>query len=55
MLKQALLIFAASTLILGLTSKVQAANPRATWVENEIYQYNHPFASQLPQELATKR
>uniref|UniRef100_UPI0035CC8F8B DUF2252 family protein n=1 Tax=uncultured Nostoc sp. TaxID=340711 RepID=UPI0035CC8F8B len=31
-----------------------AATPRSTWVENEIYQYNHPFASQLPQELATK-
>ncbi|MHC5824429.1 MAG: DUF2252 domain-containing protein, partial [Nostoc sp.] len=41
-------------LILSFASPVQAATPRSTWVENEIYQYNHPFASQLPQELATK-
>ncbi|MEH1865035.1 MAG: DUF2252 family protein [Nostoc sp.] len=41
-------------LTLGFISLVQAATPRSTWVENEIYQYNHPFASQLPQELATK-
>lgn len=41
-------------LILGFASPVQAATPRSTWVVNEIYQYNHPFASQLPQELATK-
>ncbi|MEH2466374.1 hypothetical protein [Nostoc sp.] len=41
-------------LILGFASLVEAGTPRSTWVENEIYQYNHPFASQLPQELATK-
>jgi hypothetical protein len=41
-------------LILGFISPSQAATVRSTWVENEIYQYNHPFASQLPQELATK-
>ncbi|MBG1263209.1 DUF2252 domain-containing protein [Nostoc commune] len=41
-------------LILGFASPGQAATLRSTWVENEIYQYNHPFASQLPQELATK-
>ncbi|WP_448266798.1 DUF2252 domain-containing protein [Nostoc sp. DSM 114159] len=41
-------------IILGFASPVQAATPRSTWVVNEIYQYNHPFASQLPQELATK-
>lgn len=41
-------------LILGFASPVQAATLRSTWVENEIYQYNHPFASQLHQELATK-
>jgi uncharacterized protein (DUF2252 family) len=40
--------------ILGFASPVQAATLRSTWVKNEIYQYNHPFASQLPQELATK-
>ncbi len=32
----------------------QAAAPRAPWVESEVYQFNHPFAAQLPQELATK-
>ncbi|WP_277883843.1 DUF2252 family protein [Nostoc sp. FACHB-888] len=41
-------------LISGFASPVQAATVRSTWVENEIYQYNHPFASQLPQELAIK-
>ncbi len=41
-------------LTLGFTSTSLAATLRSTWVENEIYQYNHPFASQLPQELATK-
>jgi uncharacterized protein (DUF2252 family) len=40
--------------ILGFASPVQAATLRSSWVENEIYQYNHPFASQLPQELAIK-
>ncbi|RCJ30614.1 hypothetical protein A6770_21120 [Nostoc minutum NIES-26] len=39
---------------LGFASTATAATPRQSWVENEIYQYNHPFASQLPQELATK-
>ncbi|WP_341528629.1 DUF2252 domain-containing protein [Nostoc sp. UHCC 0302] len=47
-------IAAVFILTLGFTSTVQAATPRSTWVENEIYQYNHQFASQLPQELATK-
>ncbi|WP_242055134.1 DUF2252 family protein [Nostoc flagelliforme] len=41
-------------LILGFISPVQSATLRSTWVEDEIYQYNHPFAAQLPQELATK-
>ena len=39
---------------LEFASTVEAATPRSSWVVNEIYQYNHPFASQLPQELATK-
>jgi uncharacterized protein (DUF2252 family) len=47
-------IVAVFLLIIGFASTIQAATPRSTWVENEIYQYNHPFASQLPQELATK-
>ncbi|MFN6563650.1 MAG: DUF2252 domain-containing protein [Nostoc sp. ChiSLP01] len=41
-------------ILMGFASTSQAATHRSTWVENEIYQYNHPFASQLPQELATK-
>ncbi|MDZ8028011.1 MAG: DUF2252 domain-containing protein [Nostoc sp. DedQUE11] len=54
MLKQISAIITALILTLGFASTSQAATPRSTWVENEIYQYNHPFASQLPQELATK-
>ncbi|MEH2416262.1 DUF2252 domain-containing protein [Nostoc sp.] len=54
MLKHISAIIFVLIFILGLASPVQAATPRSTWVENEIYQYNHPFASQLPQELATK-
>ncbi|MBW4479103.1 MAG: DUF2252 domain-containing protein [Tolypothrix brevis GSE-NOS-MK-07-07A] len=54
MLKKISAILAILTLTLFLTFTAQAATPRSTWVENQIYQYNHPFASQLPQELATK-
>jgi len=54
MLKQISAIIIILLLTLGFPSKSQAATSRSTWVENEIYQYNHPFASQLPQELATK-
>ncbi|MFN6501195.1 MAG: DUF2252 domain-containing protein [Nostoc sp. DedQUE01] len=54
MLKQISAIITALILTLGFASTSQAATPRSTWVENEIYQYNHPFASQLPQELTTK-
>jgi uncharacterized protein (DUF2252 family) len=54
MLKHISAIFTVLTLTLSLVPTSQAATPRSTWVENEIYQYNHPFASQLPQELATK-
>lgn len=39
---------------LGFASPLQAATPRSAWVENEIYQYNHQFASQLPQEVEKK-
>ncbi|MBD2489516.1 DUF2252 domain-containing protein [Aulosira sp. FACHB-615] len=39
---------------LGFASTANAANPRQSWLETEIYQYNHQFATQLPQELATK-
>lgn len=54
MLKKIPVILAILTLTLVLTFTAQAATPRSSWVENQIYQYNHPFASQLPQELATK-
>ncbi|MBE9209192.1 DUF2252 domain-containing protein [Nostoc sp. LEGE 06077] len=48
----AILVFA--VIILGFPGQTQAAFSRSSWIENQIYQYNHPFASQLPQELATK-
>ncbi|MBD2606362.1 DUF2252 domain-containing protein [Scytonema hofmannii FACHB-248] len=54
MLKKISAILAILTLSLVLTFTAQAATPRSSWVENKIYQYNHPFASQLPQELAIK-
>ncbi len=54
MLKKIPVIVAILILTLVLTFTAQAATRRSSWVENEIYQYNHPFASQLPQELATK-
>ncbi len=47
-------------ILLGLGSLLMATPaiaieaPRATFVQNEIYQYNHPFAAQLSGELATK-
>jgi uncharacterized protein (DUF2252 family) len=41
-------------LVFATTSTAHAATVRSSWVANQIYQYNHPFASQLPQELATK-
>jgi uncharacterized protein (DUF2252 family) len=54
MLKKISVILAVLILTLGLTFTVGAVTQRASWVENEIYQYNHPLASQLPEELATK-
>ncbi len=54
MLKKIPVILAILTLTLVLTFTAKAANSRSAWVENQIYQYNHPFANQLPQELATK-
>lgn len=41
----------AATLIPALSF---AATPRDTYVTQQIYNYNHPFAAQLPAELATK-
>lgn len=40
--------------LLSLTVAAEAAAPRATYVTQQIYNYNHPYAAQLPQELATK-
>ncbi|BAY66468.1 hypothetical protein NIES22_66070 [Calothrix brevissima NIES-22] len=54
MLKPILGIFTSAILTFGFASLATAATPRPSWIENEIYQYNHPFAAQLPQELATK-
>jgi uncharacterized protein (DUF2252 family) len=33
---------------------VYATSPRSVWVENQIYSFNAPLASQLPQEVGTK-
>lgn len=44
-----LCVFAAS-----LALSVQAAAPRYSTVVAEIYNYNHPLAAQLPDEVATK-
>jgi uncharacterized protein (DUF2252 family) len=54
MLKLLSAIAIALILSLGFTSTVEAATSRSAWIQNEIYQYNHPYTSQLPQELATK-
>ncbi len=54
MLKKISAIACILLLNLGVASTVEAATPRSTFVTNEIYNYNHPYASQLPQELATK-
>ncbi|WP_138504441.1 DUF2252 domain-containing protein [Nostoc sp. PA-18-2419] len=54
MLKRIRIIVTLAIATLGFASTATAATPRQSWVENEIYQYNHQFASQLPQELATK-
>lgn len=54
MLKKIFIIATALILSLSFTSTAEAALSRSTWVTNEIYSYNHPYASQLPQELATK-
>lgn len=47
--------FVAAAVALAITgSMVNAATLRDAWVEQEVYNYNHPFASQLPGELSTK-
>ncbi|MBD2451199.1 DUF2252 domain-containing protein [Nostoc sp. FACHB-152] len=54
MLKKIGIVAALTVVILWFDARTIAATPRSSWVENEIYQYNHQFATQLPQELATK-
>lgn len=54
MRKLASIVLSLLILFLCHPSIALAATSRSSWVKNEIYQYNHPFAAQLPQELATK-
>ena len=54
MLKKMSAAAVALILSLSFTSTAEAAFSRSTWVTNEIYNYNHPYKPQLPQELATK-
>ncbi|MEW6446434.1 MAG: DUF2252 domain-containing protein [Pseudomonadota bacterium] len=53
-----LCIFLATTAItsasLSMSEGALAASQRSSWVTQNIYSYNHPYAAQLPQELATK-
>lgn len=37
-----------------LPMETKAANSRQAWVVQQIHDYNHPFAANLPNELATK-
>jgi uncharacterized protein (DUF2252 family) len=47
--------FALSTLSSAImTNQAEAATSRKSWVAQQIYNYNHPFATSLPGELATK-
>ncbi|KGI76741.1 DUF2252 domain-containing protein [Oleiagrimonas soli] len=39
---------------LALCAAAHAAAPRSNYVVQDIYDANHPYAAQLPQELATK-
>jgi uncharacterized protein (DUF2252 family) len=49
-----LCVLLAASAIATLPLAAQAAAPRASWVTQNIYSFNHPYAAQLPQELATK-
>jgi uncharacterized protein (DUF2252 family) len=51
---QRLSLLLAVSAVIALPITAQAATPRASWVTQNIYTYNHPYAAQLPQELATK-
>ncbi|MBD2439773.1 DUF2252 domain-containing protein [Nostoc sp. FACHB-110] len=54
MFKKIGIIAVLTVVLVWFNAKTIAATPRSSWIENEIYQYNHQFATQLPQELATK-
>ena len=41
-------------MLLGLSPAAQAAANRPAWVVNELYAWNHPYASQASGELAVK-
>lgn len=42
------------TTFLGSNMSAQAALSRYSWIVNEIYNYNHPYAAQASNELETK-
>jgi uncharacterized protein (DUF2252 family) len=37
-----------------LPSQADAATSRKTWLVQQIYNFNHPFAATLPSELSVK-
>ncbi|OLP19799.1 hypothetical protein BST81_04150 [Leptolyngbya sp. 'hensonii'] len=49
-----MLAIVAAVLVNLQASAACAASSRPAWVEAEIYRFNHSFASQLPDDLATK-
>lgn len=49
-----LCVLLAAGAIAVLPLAAQAAASRSAWVIQNLYSYNHPYAAQLPQELATK-
>lgn len=48
-------VFTGTLLAVAMLAGVShAAAPRDSWVVNELYNYNHPYAAQASNELATK-
>jgi uncharacterized protein (DUF2252 family) len=48
-------VFAGTLITVAMLAGVShAAAPRDSWVVNELYNYNHPYAAQASNELATK-
>lgn len=57
MKKTSIAAILAATLGLGMavvSTAADAAGARYSWVVQQIYNYNHPYASQLPGELSSK-